>query len=327
MRSLLVYICLGQSMVAMSQQVELYPGDPSEPKIYHGYLDGSLPIEFSYQMGNEELTGWIRYGSDSTQTPLEGKIFDDEVILYEFDDTDVSGVLTGTVHDDQTAWSWSTHDYEITLPIALSIGDVSAASEVAIYRVADEDQRGLLIIDESRSHVCIQDEASTMLKWVDLLCTQDTCRSSQNQSGSVLMGRSDNDHVVMNRQRLESAHRIPVATVSNASPCYFEAFSYPDLSGLRWRAWIKTVLQPKQQYDQVKCPSDQESTRFERRRYGDFYLTLVSRDLVCGYLTFRDHNHSRVETIPFNYDRNKDQFFRLKDLFRTDYDYSFFLKK
>ncbi len=78
---------------------------------------------------------------------------------------------------------------------------------------------------------------------------------------------------------------------------------------------------------EIENGSDLPSNRFKQRTLAVNKVTLNSEKLISGHLTFYDNQTSDVKTLTYTYDRDKKEMLGLSQIFKKNFNYSFFLKQ
>ena len=67
--------------------------------------------------------------------------------------------------------------------------------------------------------------------------------------------------------------------------------------------------------------------RFKKRTIAVNKVTLDSKEILSGHITFFDNQNNDVNTLTYTYDRAKKEMLGLSKIFKKNFDYSFFLKQ
>ena len=78
---------------------------------------------------------------------------------------------------------------------------------------------------------------------------------------------------------------------------------------------------------ELESGSHSPGNRFSNRTIAINKITLDSKDLISGHLTFYDNQSSDVSTLTYTYDKNKKEMLGLSKIFKKNFNYSFFLKQ
>ena len=301
-----------------------------------GTLDKSLPVKLLIKKKGLDIAGTISYGDNHLQYELEGKIGENQITLYEIDeDQRVTSFIEGPVTGDTYYWIWKRADHTLELPLIVC-PDKNQGLFVEKY-VSDEINSQIYL----RNHVnqiSIDTRGKINHRWIDFICEEESCYEIKP---NILL----TNPIEFQKKNQRRQHQIFVfpetyydrkATIryKNISVAGFKdyySFVFPDIDKV-FNDWAeetilaeiaKHSLSHKTQPDQYFVPAD----RFNNRAYGDFYLTMLTNDIISGYLIFYGTHTTKMKTIAFNYDRRKKQSFGLQEIFRSDFDYPFFLKK
>lgn len=89
---------------------------------------------------------------------------------------------------------------------------------------------------------------------------------------------------------------------------------------------VKSILGEYAKLEQNEG-SNIPSHRFSKRAIGVSKVTLESENIISGYITIYDNQKSDVQTITYTYDKGREDLLGLDDLFKKNFNYSFFLKQ
>jgi len=308
-----------------------YQVDQKDITTLTGYLDNALPMTIAYVERDHMLQGLIRYGQDETSHIVEGTATDSLMSFFEFEDATITAVISGPPAQEKLNWNWSTHNFSRTLPIVIHEENMVVQGQVQLYADLSAQDRSQVLLRPDRDHVSIELENSINLRWMDYACEGINCyegRPDMQLENPIEFTLSDEELVVYPNTSLEKLHEISYETVSSSDASSFGSYSYPIVSQKKFDNWVKQIVTDQK----VKVASSVLSTsidytdRFKDRSYGDFYITLLSKEIISGYLVFYNNNSNRMETFPFNYNMAEKKFYRMKDFFKNDFDYPFFLK-
>lgn len=315
------------------QMYDAYGLHPNEITELRGYIDDALPVAIMYGGSIENLQGFISYGSEANPiNPLDGKVQNDKVTLYEYLDHEVQSIITGIIGSAATQWLWSTHDHHFQLEMMMSKPSLLDPQTVKIYNSSAQDGRSQLILRPDKGQISIELEDQINLRWMNYSCEGVECyegRSDEVLENPIEFFVGSNEIKILPNKVLSLAFEVSYANISVDSGNYFISYNYPKLKDRKFDRWMTELVEKQLEEDLKELssmkPAEEEEHRYAKRSYGDFYISLVSKDIISGYITFRSTEKSRLKTIPFNYNRAKNNFYQLKDIFRKDFDYPFFL--
>lgn len=314
-----------QDMVMYDKLITEYKITPSDITLLHGYVDNALPITVAYFKKDGTLKGLINYDGSEEFLIIEGSNTDSITSLYEFEEATLLSVLQGPHVNTSSSWTWNTPDYSLSLPLTIYKHDHVQKGKVVVYIDKEDKDRSQVLLRPDKAQVSIELENAVNLRWMDFSCEKNDCiegRPDMILENPVEFRLDKNTLTVLPHKELYKLHELSYETDSEIGESYFTTYSYPVLGQRKFDNWIEGVIKTKKENNS----QSNEGERFENRSHGDFYITLLSKELICGYLVFYNNETSRMETIPFNYNRSKNKFYRIKDIFRKDFNFSFFLK-
>ncbi|MFT4566310.1 MAG: hypothetical protein ACI9FN_001265 [Saprospiraceae bacterium] len=328
------HLC-GQKSVLYNKMKELYDVSPSEITSKYGLLDGTLPIALMYHGKKDDFRGLISYGNNShIVQQMDGLIDHQEMAIYEYEDNAVSNTLIGSTNSslDNALWKWKSQNQQLELPILLKVNP-DRKKVVLIFGSNDGKSLSQIVLRPNKRQISIERNNQINLRWMDYSCEGSDCiegRQDEHLENPVEFAINEESILIYPDENVTLDHEIEYQNISIDSNSYFISYDFPILKQKTFDKWLKAVIQKElkkeiKRLDQV-VEEDESTYRFKYRSYGDFYISLVSDEIISGYMLLRSSNESRLRTIPFNYDRDKKRFYNLKDVFKRDFDYPYFLK-
>ncbi len=322
---------MGQDRISEDLRNDLSNDLKEEMTTVTGYFDQSMPFQLLFTEGIEECNGALKL-SDLEPLSLEGECSDSTVTFYEFDNyARVSGVISGTRDKGRYDLEWSNYNH--TKSYALSGSEAAnRTGEVKIYQIKLEGRTDQLMLWPDNQAVKLSNDEN-LLKWCDY-----TCPTASYACVLVMPDGSKEDMSISDRmvsvgsELYEYKESVVIKNRSGHMFDHFYNFRYPFVGEEKFDSHIEDVIAQQLLNYQKALPelgSDEEwepSDRLENKAIGDFYISLVTEDIISGYLTFYSTTEPRTSTITFTFDRNKKKFYKIREIWRKDFNFSYFLK-
>ena len=301
-----------------------------------GTLDRSLPIELNLLEEEGLFSGTISYGANRTSFQIEGKRDSGLISLYEFDENQrVTSIIEGAHLSSDNNWTWKKADHSLQMPLILKKANHSIR-QIELYE--SEESTAQIYLRSDLNQISIDRKGKINHRWIDFVCQKESCYEVKPNllltnpiEFQKRKERRQKEIFVYPNTVFAKKASIEYKNVSHSEFCAYYSFSYPYIDKT-FDAWMeKTLASEIEGLEHISSTSEEgfyaPSQRFEHRAYGDFYITFLTDDFISGYLMFYGTHTSKMKTIAFNYDRRKNRSFGLKDIFESDFDYPFFLKK
>ena len=325
----------GQETDLLDKMKKIYGISTSDVGYRFGLLDGTLPLSIIYQKDKEIFQGLLSYGSNTNNThQIDGHINNNEIEIYEYDGDAVVSILSRTSDTvtENIQWDWRSQNQKLEIPIYFNSAS-DTEKKVSIYGSIAGNTLSQIVLRPNKNQISIERDNQINLRWMDYSCQDDDCyegRPDERLENPVEFSINDNHILIYPNESATLLHEIEYINVSVDSNSYFISYDFPVLKQRKFDKWIQSIIErefEKENKRLIRLIAEDESTyRFKYRSYGDFYLSLVSDEIISGYLLLRASNHNDLRTIPFNYDREKKRFIQIKDIFKSDFDYPYFLK-
>jgi hypothetical protein len=308
-----------------------YPDEWSNS--YTGTLHDALPLSLELRKKGSEVTAEVVYGKSGRKIALEGSFMPDgDVTLYEFDqNARVAGIISGNL-DSLTDWKWYSYDYARWWPIILRQGNLPEP-EVHFLEL-DAPGSDVLSIRSFSKQLGFLSKQPYELRWLDFDCQGIDCillplnEDIDNPLEFKLEGDKSLKLLIYPSEQYDEARALPSSNLSGDKFSYFYAYHFPVVDQEAFDT--RMIMEINQHLRQIRPTGEdnnrQPESRFKNGYFGDFFITMYSRDLVSGFLYFYSNKSSDIETLPFIYDLKKEEFCELADLFRSGYDYPFFIR-
>lgn len=299
----------------------------------NGLIEDVMPFDLLYVPHDTLCNGIIRYGSDEI-IHVEGSCSDTSITLYEFDDrARVSGVISGDIDHGNYTLTWANHNHSLKYYISAKEGG-PRNEEITVFNVKDEEDFDHLLIYKDYNKIFISSDQQSALNWMGYECPHAPYACTILKDNGEKQGLSLSEQKVSLGSRLfQVAEKIQVRDQSKHQFGYFYNFRHLYLNDKKFDNFIEQkVSEYVSQFEfEISDSGDEEDrdieARFENRALGDFFLMLVSPDLISGYLTFHSSTQPRIMTTSFVYNRQKNSFVDLRKIWEKDFDFAFFLKK
>lgn len=323
-----------QSELVLSDLDDLFEEADYSKFIFEGYLEKSLPVTIAIGRVQDEVSGYIYYGSNMDRYDLLGSMDSSgDIELYEFDkNSRVTGKIIGDVLRPFELFSWKTPDERLSLSLILHNVE-SPPKRVQLFESTIDEKHTQVFLREDLRQMTISKMGNLDLRWIDFICQGEDCIESRynieltNPVEFSLKLNNKKEILVYPNDTYEIKHSLDYANTSIHSFDSFHSYNYPILDDKTFDTWINKEMAlhiPKKQEEEVYRMD--LSQRFAKRNFKDFYITLFSNNILSGYLYDLSNNSNQVQTTSFIYDLNKSKFYKIEDLFKRDFDYAFFLK-
>lgn len=309
-------------------------------KIYnlYGRLDGSLPVSLSIIQKSDSWTGTVNYGNGAFIRELEGEsAVDGSMIFYEFDEySRVAGIFSGHLDQLNNKWTWSSSDHSIILPIRF-YKDQEPKSVVGLY-VNKKTQHEIeyVLLRKDVMKVFMKQPDDRELRWIRYDCEGQNCyelRPNMDLSNPFEFRiENESKDLVKIYPDIEYLKEDELASIniSGAAFDYYFSVDIPHIGSAAFDDWIYNEGQRRVTAWQRSIQKDKTdfnpTDRFEHRFTGDYFITLMDKSIISGFLYFQGASFTGNQTIPFIYDRQKEKLFSLRDIFKKEFDYPFFLR-
>lgn len=329
------FFLLSGQMDRLKELGEIYDNDSFSRFLFTGYVEKSLPVIIVLGREENELKGFIYYGQNEDRFDLEGTMNDSgDIELYEFDNYyRVSGSITGNILRPKELFTWYSADHSLQLSMVLYPSRMPDKI-VELFESDNSATRNQIFFRGDLQQISIDPSGDINLRWIDYLCEGADCYESRPNtkiSNPVEFYIDTNEHnnlLVYPDNRYTKYLSIPYANISEHNFSTYASHNFPLLNNTVFDQWVQDNLKianPIVATDESTYSLT--STRFRNRTMSDFYITLLSDDLISGYLYQQSTEGHEVKSFPFIFDRQKSKFYQIQDLFKKNFDYSFFIEK
>ncbi len=329
----LLSICISQAQLQPLEQLDsLMYGQQFSRFFLEGNIEKSLPVTIVLARIEDRLQGYAYYGDNMDRYYLEGTISNDGTIdLDEYDSYHrVTGYIDGNLLRPYDLFAWSSSSSDLTLSMTLYTQE-RPPHEIELFESTDSEKRSQIFIREDLRQISINPLGEINLRWIDFLCEGINCyenRPNIKLDNPVEFELELKDYKFLKVYPDHSFRESQVVPYVIRSAHSFDksmSIAYPDLGDDVFSEWMSEYLWP------IVLEHDDEfvdkSDRFQHRYTSDFYITMMSDELMSGYIYSQSTEDSDVITAAFIFDRNKSKFYRLNDIFEKNFDYAFFLER
>lgn len=318
---------------------ELFKGKTVKAIYFKGYLDKTLEVEMLLGMEKESILGYISYAANQDIKLLDGRQSEDGIVnLYEFDDNSrVTATIIGPIHEEMNYLQWFNSDYSMGLSLTLSAGQSENQAVLTQYSELNGRNSSKVILRNHLRQMSLQNPSDINLRWMDYKCQGQDCyeiKTDVKLSNPIefKLDVEQGNLLIYPTMLLTRNLTIRQANRSYSEFDFFYSFNYPIIDQAEFDHWISNEINRRIEIGKkMKTPDvdseTQTSDRFKNRVYGDFFISVLSDELISGLMFFNNSKSGRMETVSFNYDRLNNNFYKLGDFFKKDFDYSFFLKR
>lgn len=296
-----------------------------------GYFDQTMPFHLLFAEGAEECNGTLEL-NDLEPVSLEGECSDSTLTFYEFDEhARVSGIISGSREEGRYNLEWSNYNYTKSYTLS-GDEDAERTGEVKVYQTKTEGSTDQLMLWSDNQAIKLSNDEE-LLKWCDYTCPTPPYACVYTQPDGSKEDMSISDRIVsVGSELYEYKESVTIKNRSGHEFDHFYNYRYPYLEENKFDSFIEEVIGQhfiKYQRELPKLDEDEEwepSDRLKNKAIGDFYISLVTEDIVSGYLTFHSTTEPRTSTTTFTFDRNKKKFYKIREIWRKDFNFSYFLK-
>ncbi len=310
-------ICLSFGLYGQSEDISVY-----------GFLDGVLPIGIHHN-GQEECLGHLSIRDKKIQ--LEGECTDSSFVLYEFDNSArVIASLSGEVVGETYELEWHSHDHKMNFKIHAS-GPEKRKDIIKVYTAKDGEAYDQVFIRPDTREIFMPILEDKKLRWSSYACPTANY-ACQVTYGDKQMTLSLSDRVVsIGSQLYHWKEDISIDYAVDEGYHFYHSYPVPSLGLKAFDDHLATALENevslfRKTFD-IDMSDLQPEDRLKYRSYGSFVITLMSPEFISGHLHIQDPLISRSITYPFTFDRNKKRFVRLREIWRDDFNFSYFLNR
>ena len=302
--------------------------------IFEGYLEKSLPVTIAIGRVQDEVTGYVYYGSNMDRYDLLGTMDSSgDIELYEFDSNSrATGKIIGDLIRPFELFSWKSPDEKLTLSLVLH-NVSSPAKRLQLFEYDEDGEHKQVFLREGLRQLAISKADDLNLRWIDFSCYGEDCIESRHNVELhypiefSLKTNKKNEIVVHPDDSYLIKQSLEYANTSFHSFDEFHSYNYPVLDDKPFDRWITQKMEGDfANLEQEDLDRMDLSQRLAKRNFKDFYITLFSKNILSGYLYEVSNTSNQVKTSSFIYDLNKSKFYKIEDLFKRDFDYAFFLK-
>lgn len=307
------------------------PGEEPQGLAIKGLWDHAFPVSLVIQPFQEECLGYLEFGNKDARVHLEGECTDERIELYEFDQhARVSGVLEGQISETDFNLTWSNYNNSIKYDFSGRLKEEKVKG-LQVFSVKGESKYDMLLLWPEKNKIYVVNKESDILSWQQYNCPHAPYACQFSNGENEVESLSISDRILSAGSRLfEYSETVDIKHQNGYDFGYFYNYTYPVLGDSKFDYFIEEQVNKYRNNFLNALPESEEKgpdSRLINNATGDFYLTLISDDLISGFLTFRSSTQPRLETVAFSYDRMKHKFYRIQEIWEKDFDYAFYLKK
>ncbi len=296
-----------------------------------GYFDQTMPFQLLFTEGAADCNGVLEL-SDLEPILLEGECSDSIMTFYEFDEhARVSGIISGARDAGKYNLDWSNYNYTKSYSLT-GAEKTNRSGEVKVYQTKKEGNTNQLMLWADNESVKLSND-DELLKWCDYTCPTPPYACIYQKPDGEKEDMSISDRIVsIGSELYEYKESITIKNRSGHQFDHFYNYRYPYLGVSQFDTYIEEIIDQQLSKYKKALPTLEEDGEWEpgdrlaNKAVGDFFISLVTEDIVSGYLTFHSTTEPRTSTTTFTFDRNKKKFYKIREIWRKDFNFSYFLK-
>ncbi len=302
-------------------------GQSGDDITIYGFLDGTLPVGIHHN-NQEECTGHLSL--KDKEIPLEGECRDSSFVLYEFDESSrVIASISGELNEGGYDLAWHSHDHSRSSTIQ-SIRLEKHLDVIKVYTAKEGEIHDQIFIRPDTREIFIPKFQDKSLRWSSYACPTANY-ACQVMYGEEKLTLSLADRVVsIGSQLYHWTEDVRIDYALDEGYHFYQSYSLPRLNQKAFDKYLSSALENEANKFQKTFDIDltdlQPEQRLQYRSYGDFVISLASSEYISGHLHIQDPQTSRSTTYPFTFDRNKKKFVKLREIWKDDFNFSYFLK-
>lgn len=296
---------------------------------FSGNLNHSLPIDVIFTK-QTECAGYITYGNDKSTFELEGDCTDSTFTLYEFDkDAHVSAIIKGTYVNNDLTVEWTDAKSQRRYPIKLR-KDYIPNNKLRIFETKDSIAYDQVIFWDDHGSIAFFNNESQHLNWSQYICphAKYACTLYTPKNDMHNLSISDK-YTSIGSKLFEHKEDISVMHQSDFRYDNYYSFEYPKIGTKKFDDWADRVIKIKIEEFLTTTPTDEDfepTSRFKEYTYNDFFITIATEEIISGYFTFYNSRKNTAETLTFLFDRQKKSFKTIREIWKKDFNFSYYLK-
>jgi len=315
-----------QNALAFKEKSQSLSG---EYKRISGFLDGIMPVELFYTIGEDaQCLGFIKMPGNR-EIQLEGECQSDTLALYEFDEySRMTGVFHGKIEEPVYQLKWSNPDFSKSYYLEGS-SDQILSDVIDVYLQKEGD--GQLLMWKDHNYIS-NDDNINRLAWSYYRCPQAKYACLlDHRDGLEEQSLSISDKIIsVGSELYHLSEQVNVHNELDYGHDYFYAYRYPKIGDESLEKYLKVLVENQLALFRKSIPPKVEEAepkdRWQHRGIGDFYLTLVTPEIISGFLFFHSSDDTKVKTQAFSYNRSRKEFIDLRAIWKRSFNFSYFLK-
>ncbi len=299
----------------------------SEGFAVFGFLEGVLPVGVHHNE-QEECLGHMQVGEKKIE--LEGECSDSSFVLYEFDESArVVGSISGALVDNQYNLRWHNYDHSMSYGIT-SVSNTKHLDKIKVYSTKSGETYDQIFVRPDTREIFLPKLQDKNLRWLSYACPTANY-ACQVTYGDEMMTLSLADRVVsIGSQLYHWSEDITIGYALDEGYHFYHSYPAPMIGQKAFDDHLATALEHElskfKSTFEIDLSDLQPEHRFKYKSYGDFVISLLSPEFISGFLHIQDPLTSRSTTYPYTYDRNKKRFVKLREIWKDDFNFSYFLK-
>lgn len=325
--------------------------------LYEGLLEGYHPVMMALAFEDKSCSGYYQFSSSGVSFNLEGDLEEDDTIMFvELDESDqISGYLTGKYSHDQFELNWK--DVKKMTELKLQMKRVNAFGEANSYfqekslvkMVAhsygkqidiwqDVLEKKINIVGQNFPYFsfqyrcnddCTKIESKSLRKGSEYHTFQMIPFNEEKETltffkkdGTKFMFVGEKEETIYMKHKTFADYRVMID------------LSYPVTQSFEFNKWIEGNINKVQKtlldeiYDSIlDDQGDIPDERYQFEAYSWYDIDYISKDIISGTITHTKSWKSDTKKIAFIFDNKEQRMLKLRDLFKSKFDYETFMSE
>jgi hypothetical protein len=330
---------MGANSFAQSNQhtskIEQLFGQPAKSVMisqYRGLMDGTFPVYIALGQLDNELKGYYQFYSHSKLHFLEGLVLEDgELELYELSEfDDVLGFITGKFNDNNVSWLWHNVSNSLAFPISATILPAFHAEEVEklwfdtiqVFAISDKNLNAKIYWNKTaEDYLLIDFKNTTGLNKNNLKIEKNEANQFELTDGKIGYDISEYSS-------------CQIAKKQWVGDRYLAISEYVRTDNEKFNGWFRQFVDDQliELIKEINLKFEDDPGFIAEDKYQylaklNVQLDFVSDRLISGIIWVSSNARPDVQMTPFIYDLYKSRSLGLGDIFKSDFNYSFYLKQ
>ncbi len=307
---------------------------------------GNTKVKLSLQFDGYLCKGEMTYLKSGLVVNLDGTIKNDSIKLLEYENNQLTGVITGNIHDNTIHGDWiSPNGDELVSFFAQKptqiLDNTVQNTWIKIYKDED-DETFLILMKNGNNDVVVKkwDKANPLIQYFDGEQKDDTYELvdfathktiiATEKKQNTLQVASQGKHKNLKYQNFIWSQTIPLKTKSFANHSVSYEFIFPNTKNEKLNQLIQNKINPwlKNCRKQVQSKNKKKFVNEKKQRgFSWFELTYADQHLFSGILYFRNTWNNEIKTQTINYSFDKKSEITLDRVFKKRAKYNLFIQK